>query len=362
MTLRLRRTVRVSVAQAQRLAARSGFGRVRAMNSERLHFAVPRRVPPGLWRRVPPAIFPPLLGALGLGLAWLGGIGAFALPRGLAQMLAGMAVASALFALIAYAGKLMRRPGVLADELAILPGRAGMGAAVLTVYLTAAVSGMVADLTLGRVLLVAGMLLHALLLWVLVGVLRSGPPEQRRVTPAWHLNFTGWIVAARAALVLGWPTLAWWLVWPAAAAALLVYAVSARQAVQGRVPAPLRPLLAIHLAPVALFGTVALGLGWTAVGTTLAWAALALLLALAVLGRWLLAEGFSPFWGALTFPSAAIAGLWVTLWRDQPTELHRIIAGALLVAATLIVLPILFLVLKSWAQGRLPVRTNAAIA
>ncbi|HRO14568.1 MAG TPA: hypothetical protein PLL33_05920, partial [Paracoccus sp. (in: a-proteobacteria)] len=63
------------------------------MPRERLHFAMPRPVPPGLWRRVPPAVFPPILGALGLVLAWRGGVAAFALPPALADLLAGMAMA-----------------------------------------------------------------------------------------------------------------------------------------------------------------------------------------------------------------------------------------------------------------------------
>ncbi|HHY01804.1 MAG TPA: hypothetical protein GX686_02910, partial [Paracoccus sp.] len=56
------------------------------------------------------------------------------------------------------------------------------------------------------------------------------------------------------------------------------------------------------------------------------------------------------------------AGLWVALWQLHPSELHRLIAGVTLVAATLVVIPILALVLRAWAQGRLPVKTNAAIA
>ena len=328
----------------------------------RLRFAMPRPVPPGLWRHVPPAIFPPVLGGLGLALGWLAGVGAFALPLGLAQLLAGMIAALAAFGLVAYAGKLIRRPPVLAEELRTLPGRAGVAAAVLSVYLLAAVIGAIGSLAWGRALLVAGMALHAGFLMVLIGVFRSGPPEQRRVTPAFHLSFTGVIVAARAALVLDWPGLAGTLIWPAAVAVILIYAASARQFLAGPPPAPLRPLLAIHLAPMALLATVALGLGWTAAGSVMAWAALAMAVALAASARWLLAAGFSPFWGALTFPLAATAGAWVTLWRVTGDEPHRLLAGLLLAAATLVVLPVLALVWRDWARGRLPVRTHAATA
>ena len=111
------------------------------MTRDRLHFAMPRPVPPGLWRRTPPAMFPPILGTLALALAWLGGAGAFGLPLGLAQMGAGMAVAVGLFAVTAYAVKLIRRPAVLADELTVLPGRTGVAAGVLSLYLLAALIG-----------------------------------------------------------------------------------------------------------------------------------------------------------------------------------------------------------------------------
>lgn len=332
--------------------------RVRA---QRLRFAMPRSVPPGLWRRVPPAVFPPILGTLALALAWRGGVPAFALPAAIADLLAGAAVAVLGFAALAYAGKLVRRPGVLRDELAILPGRAGVAAGVLSLYLAGALMAGFST-GAGRLMVGVGLAAHVAFLAVLIGVLRGAPPEQRRVTPVWHLAFTGLIVAARAALEVGWPDLAAVLVWPALAAAVTIYAASLRQARAMRMPAPLRPLLAIHLAPLALFATVALGLGWTGTGQVLAWAALAVAVALAAAARWLLAGGFSALWGALCFPLAATAAAWVALWRAVPGDAHRLIAGGLLVAATLVVLPVLVAILRDWARGRLPVKTNAAIA
>ena len=47
-----------------------------------MRFAPLRTAPPGLFRRVPPAIFPPLLGGLGLALAWRAATLRFALPPG----------------------------------------------------------------------------------------------------------------------------------------------------------------------------------------------------------------------------------------------------------------------------------------
>ena len=84
--------------------------------SERLRFAPPKPAPKGLWRRVPPMIFTPILGLMSLALAWRAAMTQFALPAGLSGLLDGVAVALFLFAATAYAVKLLWRPAVLADD------------------------------------------------------------------------------------------------------------------------------------------------------------------------------------------------------------------------------------------------------
>ena len=329
--------------------------------SPRLRHAMPKHVPPGLFRRVPPAIFPPLLGMAGLSLAWLEAARVFVLPGALAEMLGGAVVALTLFGAVAYGTKLVRRPGVLADELAILPGRAGIAAGTLTLYLAAALVGLQAP-AIGRGLLVAALAVHVGMLAVLLRVLRAAPAEQQRVTPVWHLNFTGFIVAARAALSLGWPGLAAALFWPMVAVALAIWSLSVRQLMRERVPAPLRPMLAIHLAPLALFGTVLTGLGRVEAGLVVGVIALAVLAAGVVRAGWLLASGPSPLWGAFTFPVAATAGLWVALHGVIGGSLSGAAAIATLTLATLVVPPVAVMIWRDWFTGRLPVKTNAAIA
>jgi tellurite resistance protein len=82
------------------------------------------------------------------------------------------------------------------------------------------------------------------------------------------------------------------------------------------------------------------------------------LIALVASGRWLLAAGFSPLWGALTFPLAACAtasmlalgtpGLWIgTVLMVAASALNPVVAQK---------------VLKMWAKGQLAVKTNAATA
>jgi len=311
---------------------------------------------PALFRGTPPAIFPAILGLFGLGLGWRRGADAFGLPAELGDVILGAVTALYLFALAAYLRKLAARPGVLAEDLRILPGRAGVGAMVLCLYLLAA-AWLPVGAGIAAAILWAGLAAHAAFLAVLIPVLLTGPAEQRRVTPVWHLNFVGFILAGVTAPALGLAGLGTVILWATGAMAAAIWAESARQFLAASVPAPLRPLLAIHLAPAAMLGLVAAGLGLAPVAQAFAVLAAILLAALVASARWLLAAGFSPFWGAFTFPLAATASLWLTLGGDW-----RIPGGLALVAATLIVPWIAFRVLQLWARGQLGPRTNAAVA
>lgn len=316
---------------------------------------LPPPVRAGLWARTPPAVFPAVLGLAGLAVGWRRGAGAFGAPvEALAEIFTGAVTLLVAFALLTIIVKIARRPGVVAEDLRILPGRAGMAAAVLSAYLLAILLAPHAIL-LARGLFWVTLGAQLALIVMVLRALAAGPIEQRRVTPAFHLSFTGLIVGALAALNLGMTGMAAALFWPSLAAALAIWAVSAAQFAREVPPAPLRPLLAIHLAPVALIGTVALGLGMPGIALAMGIAAAVLLAALVIAVRWLLIAGFTPFWGALTFPLAATVNLWLGLgWQMA--------GGTLLVAATLVIIPIAFQVMKMWASGQLAIKTNAAVA
>lgn len=314
----------------------------------------PRRV--AAFARTPPAIFPVILGLLGLGLALRRALEALQLPGGLVEAAVGGLLVLWAFGWLALAVKIARRPGVLAEDMRVLPGRAGLAAAGMSGMAAAAVLLPYAPgVALGLALV--SLLLHAALAVVLIAVLLRLPPEAREVNPAWHLAFVGFIVAAVPLAQLGWTGLATAILWATMAAAVAIWAISALQLTRRIPPAPLRPLLAIHLAPAALLSQVAgyLGMGGLAQGFALIGAAI--LLALVLAGRWVLAAGFSPLWGALTFPLAAYASALILLggWYELP--------GLVLALAALGAVPaIAWNVLKLWPGGRLAAKTNAAEA
>ncbi|ARC88749.1 hypothetical protein [Rhodovulum sp. MB263] len=320
---------------------------------------------PGFGSQTPPAIFPPVFGALGLGLAWRRAVDPFGVSPGAGDLILGAITTLFLFMLASYGLKLWRRPKVLIEDFRVLPGRAGLSAAVLSVYLLAAALVPLVP-ALAALLLWAGLALHTGLVGLLLWLLATGPAEQRRVTPVWHLHFVGFILACLSAVPLGHTGLATLLLYATTGAALAIWAASLVQMLRQRLPAPLRPLLAIHLAPACLIGTVAVSLGLMPLALAAAVVAAVLLGALLISARWLLAAGASPLWGALSFPMAAFASLMLVLATalegSSPGDLFRIAGGGALVAATLAIPPILVFVMQLWAKNRLAAQTNAARA
>ena len=280
----------------------------------------PRRV--ARFARTPPAVFSVILGAIGLVLALRRGFAVLDLPQAPVDLLAGLALALWVFAAIAYAAKLARRPSVLWEDLKVLPGRAG---------LVAGTSG--------------GLALAGL------------PTEGRGVNPVWHLTFVGFIIGGLAAVPLGHEALARGLLWAMLPVAVVIWGISLVQLASRVPPAPLRPLLAIHIAPAALFSTVAGLTGQDTLALIFAGLGLAMLLALLAAGSWIAASGFSALWGAFTFPLVALAS--ALLARDGLFVWTGI--GALIVALGFVPW-VLWQVLKLWPGGKLAARTNAAEA
>jgi tellurite resistance protein len=312
----------------------------------------PRRKPPFV--RMPPAVFPPVLGLLGLAAALRDGLRTLELPTAAAQLLAGLTVALWAFAAVAYLAKLAQRRSVVVDDLRVLPGRAGLAAGTAGGMLAA---GLIAPHAPGLAvgLLFASLAAHLVLAVLLIRLLASLPAIAREVNPTWHLSFVGFIVAAPGAVALGLPLLATVLFWATLPVAAAIWLLSLRQAFRTVPPAPLRPLLAIHLAPACLLATVAGVMGWTLLAEAGLVLACGIVVALLAAGSWIIASGPSALWGAFTFPLAALCVAMLGAgsgWRE---------AGLVLLIINLAVIPALaWSVLRAWPGGRLAERSNAA--
>jgi tellurite resistance protein len=322
-----------------------------------MRFAPPTPTPRGLARRVPPAVFPSIMGLFGLGLAWRRFAVITDLPPALPEALLGGVTLLYLFALAAYGLKLARRPAVLQGDIAVLPGRLGLSAALacsylLVVALAPYLPGWVGTILVGALVVHLGLILHIL------PVLRLVPPPARHLKAGGHLYLTSPLVGAMAAAMTGNIAIAQGLLVVTVPVGAAIMGADLVALLRGRSPAPpLRPLLALHLSVASVAGITCGGLGYDTAATGFALLAAVLLCAFVVFGRWLTAGGFSALWSAFTFPLAATASLWLMqgggwLWAGQ---------GVLLVA-TGIVPAIAFRVMKLWAGGQLAVKTNAASA
>jgi len=96
-----------------------------------------RRVPG--WRKTPPALFPPVLGLFGLAVAWGRTHEIFGAPAAVGEIFSGAVVLLYLYAAGLYIAKLAARPGVVVEDLGILPGRAGLAALTMSGMLFAAI-------------------------------------------------------------------------------------------------------------------------------------------------------------------------------------------------------------------------------
>ena len=313
----------------------------------------------GLVRRMPPAVFPSIMGLTGLALAWRAagvalGIGQFA---HLVVFAAAIGIYTLMFVL--YAAKFMRRMNVFMGDMRTFPGRMGLATMTLTLMLFAI------GLTpytpyVARAILFAGLIGHICIAIGAVVFLIQASREDRRVTPVWHLTFVGFIVGALAAAPLGYDRLSLVLFAVTFVLSLLIYGATLEQSKTTTIPPPMRPTLMIHLAPLSLFGSTALVLGLPGTAVTFAVIASCLFFSLLIRVRWITEAGFTPFWASFPFPVAAYSALLLSL-ADQFAPFLWV-GVTVLVAATLLIPFILFRVQVLFWTGKLAAATKPAEA
>lgn len=263
-----------------------------------------------------------------------------------------------LFCLSAYISKFSYRPMVLLEDIMSPPGRAGAATMTLSLFLFAAALGPYAPFV-SIFVFCLGLVLHLAMAGCAVLVM-SQQELGLKVTPAWHLTFVGFILAPLAALPMEFVTLSSIIFVLTLLSGLLIYAVSAMQLRQGDVPAPQRPLLAVHLAPVSLFATVAALLGATLLSFIFVVLAVGLGAVLISRAAYLTEAGFSPLWGAFTFPVAALATALFT--TSQAAGGLAWMGLVPLVFGTFIIPVIAVRILLLWSSGVLAERTGASMA
>ncbi len=258
--------------------------------------------------RVPASFFSIVLGLAGLGVAWRAAGRAYGVSDWLADAL--LAVSAALFLGVLAAQVVRALRGALRAELEhpISGSLAALGPASL-LLLAAGISAHARDVAL--VLFWIGAVGQVAIGVWLVGRWLLAPADPRVVTPALHLPALGNLVAGIAAGAVGRVDAGWLffgagvVLWLVVAAALLDRYVSA-----GELPAAVRPLLALEIAPpaAALLAWQSLegGAPDTVSRMLLGFALFQALVVARLLGR-LREVPFSQFYWAFAFPLSALA-------------------------------------------------------
>ena len=313
-----------------------------------------------LWRSTPPAIFPVILGLVGLSLAWRGLGNAFLISAAMGDILLGVSAAILIYFSLAYTAKLVARPAVLMEDLRSPPGRAGISAISMAIIVLSA--GLLPYGEIARWVWWFGIGLHIVILLLVIKSLMKAPAESRSVTPFQYLPFVGLITAPVAGVELGYMLLSQIFAYGSFAIFLVLTVQLTAKLIRTRPPEPLRPPFVIMLAPLGLFGMAFGQFGFEGVFMVflaLSWVAAIVFL---VLARWLTSAGFTPMWGALTFPLATFTNINI-MAMDKGAGIIAVtgaVAGGLI--GTAIILFVAYKALKMWAKRDLAKKTGAAVA
>jgi tellurite resistance protein len=295
---------------------------------------------PALRTPVPLSFFGIPVGLLAFGSTWRVGVRLWHLPPDVAQALSLAGVAVWALLLLLYARKWFTHRADAVAELqhpvqssfaALLPV-AGMLAAVTIIPFSRE-----AALGLFAVVLVAQL---AVGLW-LNGRLWTGGRPPELVTPAVYLpGVAQSFVAATGAAAFGWNQLGMLFFGVGLLAWLALESVILQRAAVGTpLPAALRPLLGIQLAPAVVGGGSYLSLtagapdlfAWMLLGYGLYQALLLLRLL-----PWIREQGFVPGWWAFSFGTAALPALAMRMVERGATGPAAFLAPVLFVAANLV--------------------------
>lgn len=313
-----------------------------------------------LWRQTPPAIFPVALGFLGLGLAWRNAGPLVGVPVEVGDLLLGLATMFFLWFGALYAMKFIKRPGVLLEDLKVPPARAGMSAMAMAVMLLAAVA-----LQYGYAwpwLLWLGIALHVIIAALVLRVMAKAGPEGRAFSPFQYLTFVGLIVAPIAGVPLGLAQVSFWLAMVSLVAFFAISVGYGRKAMKVLPPPPLRPSLVITLAPLSLFALMFHQFHWMPGFQVFYWLAVIAAFVALFAGKWLMTDGWTPVWGAFTFPLTAFANLQAAAVKGGDARIALALLVGTLAVATPVILYIVYKAVMAWMKGELSKKSGAATA
>ena len=314
---------------------------------------------------VPVSFFSIAVGLLAFGNTWHVGVRLWHLPGDVAQALTLAGLAAWAVLLVLYARKWMTHRAEAIAELRH-PLQSALAALAPVASMLAAVALIPFSRDAAMALFVVALAAQlALGLWLNGHMWMGGRPPEL-VTPALYLpSVAQSFVAAMASAAFGWTQLGLLFFGVGVFAWLALESLILQRASTGTpLPAPLRPLLGVQLAPAVVGGG-----SWMALTTgapdVFAWILLGYglyqaLLLLRLL-PWIREQGFAPTWWAFSFGTAALPALAMRMVERGATGIVADIAPVVFVAANVVFAILIVKTLALLARGALlPIAAPAA--
>ena len=310
---------------------------------------------PGRLQHLPLPLFAAPMGVGGLGMAWREAARGLGAPGMIGEALLLLAALLWLALLVLHAVRGARHPEALLADLRH-PVRASFAGAVTIGVMIIAGALAPYDPALAADVWLVGVVGHlGMAVWTVRGLL--GAPKQAAVlTPPLLIPLVGNILAPVFGATLGFPLLNWMLFGIGAALWVMLQPLLLGRLIMGPpLPGPLRPTLAIFLAPPAVGALALAGLTGEFGPAPLACLGLALLVAavlLTLVGEF--ARGpFALSWWGWTFPSTALAIAVQAAARAYPAAWQAPLLWLVLLAASGVVGLVCLATLRRLLDGRL---------
>jgi tellurite resistance protein len=314
-----------------------------------------------LWRQTPPAIFPVTLGFMALALGWHNASDVMpVIPVELGDLMLAVAMGFYLWFLLFYVVKAIARPSVVLEDLKMPPARGGIAAMAMAMMLLAAAL-LPFGVSAPQVWWTGVLMMLAASALVLYSIL-TDPPEKRQYSTFQYLSFVGPIVGPMAGIPLGYVQESILMAYGASAAWGVVTVGLFLTLNPLKMPVPLRPSLMIFAAPISLLAMVFGALGNDTLFGYMYPVTSAISIALMLLIPWMAKGGFSPLWGAFTFPVAAFLNVQVMAVGKGFGMIAQVGVYAGLVIGTPLILFITYRMIMLWVTGDLAKKTGAATA
>jgi len=312
------------------------------------------------WRRTPPALFPCLLGFLGLALAWRRAVNLWSLPSWISEAIAAVAVSLFVVTFLSYLAKLMARPLVVMDDMKIVPARGAVSAGSMCLM---AIAPLVLPYGLAgaRMIWLASVGLHLVYMLCVIWAMVKAKEIFKHITPPIFLPFIGIIVAAASGPSFGYNDFSAFLLVITLPIFALICIVSLVNLVKGHVPRLLHPSYAIVVAPTSVYGAGAFVVWPLDVFFWFWLVSLVAGLATVPFWKWLIKDGWSPAWGSFTFPLASFSTTMLMGIEADYGVVATTAAVIGLILATTVIPYVVWKTYRFWFTGNLAQATGAAV-